>query len=247
MVIAPIFTSVIIDETAFLIASWLLAICSTWYIGRQFPDWSEEYDKRRRSAVGVHLPPPRFEVFRSDLLAQAGWFSLPIVGNWIVLSFLPEHAHSFAVFAPIIVVEFLLGWFIQYRRTLNFARDWLIYRRLTEPENQIVDGVIDTWSQLNQLGGRTVSLACPPSESLARSVDYFLPIEVESIEFSGRVTQGGEHRFIVRPLKPEEAAEIHAQGAIIARLPDDSYPTTSYASSVVGLRDLVSGTPHSDQ
>lgn len=217
----PIFSPVV-SEAAFLIASCLLGFLYIRVDWRQFPNWVNEYAKRQETDVGKQLPPPRVEVFHSDTTAVYGWFLLSLVVNLILLQFLlPEAYKTFTVLAPILVIEAALGWYIQHRRTLSFARNWLYYLKLTEPENWIIEGDIDcVWHDYNpKYGGRIVPF--PPLNREGNVVgtrrSYLLPIDVECLY---DLSQSGKRsmRFIVRPARK---GEPDVWGVIVGVMPED--------------------------
>jgi hypothetical protein len=185
-------------------------------------------------------------MFRVDLWHIYALFLLPLVMNQILLNVVfPESAKTLGWFVPILVIEGLLGWFIQRRRTISFARDWLVYRRLTEQENWVVEGVIEyVLSYSDQTGGRMVSISVSQDgeNGEIRSSYFFLPIDVDPFNEASKISGGGPIRIIVRAFQRDDILSDDAAGEIVGFLPSPGGDPNSHdRSEKLYVRGLAGG------
>lgn len=213
-----------IIEALFLIVTCFLGYLCARIDGTVFPDWRREYHERRRSAVGAQIPPPRLVVYHDDFVRKTAWFCLPFGMNMLLLyRVFPQLTQSLLMCSAILGIEGILGWVIQYRRTLAFARDWLIYRRLTEPENFILTGEIQFFFRrgVDQEVGKIVSFRPGGTGSASegettQGTYYFLPVDVMAVD---EPPVDEPLRLVVRPPRSDEIALGGAGGVIVGILP----------------------------
>jgi hypothetical protein len=233
--------SPLIIEALFLMATLGLGLLYA-RVKEFLPDWSREYHERQKSTVGAQIPPPRLVVYQEDLVRKAAWFCLPLGLNMLLLHVFSQLTQFPLYVIAILIVEGALGWRIQYRRTLAFARDWLIYRRLTEPENFILEGEVQYLLQHNadEEDGKLVSFRPDRTGSASegepdQGAYYFLPVDVTAIN---QLPVDEPLRLVVRPLRIEETALGGAGGVIVGILPpsdevDDGSDTAEQRLSYV--------------